>query len=394
MTKGNDAQMKRRDDAGGKLGEVDGSAEQSGAKAAAVADAVPQAAPDGNAGSQARQYGEAVWDQPLPWVTPLDDAQHQSPEQPQPPQAEPLAEAEPAAEAESPTSQAAAVRDDDGDDAEAAHADTEPEPTAVFEWQRGAHAAPPPLRAGAVGGHAVPKWFLGAAVAVGGLLAVVGGIEGSKPHPSVAAVKEEAGPVLNPGAGANGAATPTSTPTSTPTPSSRAKSHTANPIAAVVTAARKENAPPASSSTGHAGSSEDNSATAPASQVPSNYLTLVATPTNSSDDKYSIQNVVIRISAPVTRLTVEIDIAPPDVSASNQEYSTTSECTYSSSRTGNGGLVFTWTLNAGHVLAPGKYTFGAAYFHDPGRSTAHDTYAVQATAQGASKSKTLGGHVS
>jgi hypothetical protein len=407
--------MKRRDDAARKPSALDGTGEQPGVQPAAGADAAAEAAPDGDAASQVTQHGGAVWDQPLPWVTPLDGTQHQRPEQPRPPQAEPpagavpLAEAEPPgkaeplAEVESPALQVAALRHGDGDDTEASYDDTKPQPTAV-EPQRGAHATTTPLRAGAAGGHAVSKWVLGSAVAACVLIAVVGGFDGGTSHPSAAPVKEVKMPVSNPVAGGDR----TTSPTPTPTPTGPAEKHTAKNRAenqakshsaphsaplVVVAGAPEENASPVPTSTEHA-SSSDNSArsAAPGSLVPSDYLTLVSTPRNGGDDKYVIQNIIIKISAPVTRLTVDIDIAPPDVSAGNQSYSTSSECTYSS-HTVSGGLVFTWTLNAGDVLAPGKYTFGAGYFHDPGRSTARDTYTVQATAKGTDTSKTLRGYV-
>jgi hypothetical protein len=223
--------MRRRDHAGEKPGETDRSAEQPRTDKAVESAAVPQPQLDGSAGSQV-ETGEAVWDQPLPWVTPKDGGQDASVPQASPPQAES------AADGESTTAQADTDTDTDtdtGDEADGAKSQAEtpaedqaavaaaspspeaPQPDAPPR-SRDTQAKQAPLSAGAVGSP-VSRRFLGVAVAVGGLLAAVGGVVAFHPDPSAEHVKQDAAPITGPAEGGGDAATPT------PPATSRAATH-------------------------------------------------------------------------------------------------------------------------------------------------------------------------
>ncbi len=91
-----------------------------------------------------------------------------------------------------------------------------------------------------------PKGVLGVAAAAGGLLAVLGGIEGLRSHPSGATVKHEAGPILNPVEGGDGAATPTpeatspsASPSATPGATSGTKKRAARTVLVTAESAPK-----------------------------------------------------------------------------------------------------------------------------------------------------------
>ncbi|MGW1029424.1 hypothetical protein ACWD4J_38070 [Streptomyces sp. NPDC002577] len=349
--------------------------------------------PDADAGAESGQQAGAVWDQPLPWATshgdgqkPQDDGQNESSGQPE------SAQAEPSEDPASPTVRAAAVSDEGADDVEG-HAEADREESdaevwqaAVAEQRRGAHATPAPLRTGAAGGHAVSKWLLGVAVAVGGLLAAVGAAEGLGSHPSAATAKEDPEPILGPDKGIGVAGTPSATPTPTKTPSSHAPAHPGKKAVtghSVGAAAGQAGSDHAAGGANAAQTSPQRATVKSSVAAQSSYLS-VQTSVKSPNQYWSQSQVSVTTIKKLTALKVVVHIAQTGGVANTGVWTSLgNKVTVHTGRASDGGADYVVTLNEGVTIDPGNYVFQFGYNHDQGtRDTVHDLYAVVATAPG------------
>jgi hypothetical protein len=385
----NDAQMKP-----GK----DGDEGPGGAGGAVAATAVE---PEGEAGGQARQHEEAVWDQPIPWVASPEAAQEESAGKLETPQAEPTADTE------SPTVQADATRADDADDADvpagAAPAPEEPplRQSAPSEGVDGAHATPAPLRAGGNGGHAVSKRVLVVAAAAGGLLAVVGGIQGFSSHPSAATKKEATAPILPPVQGDDSSVTPTpdrTKPAATPAGKTTPKgAHAAPQPAARQLGARQPAAAPQSNDHVEEATQGRVAVKPPVTVMNSTvqqgaYLS-VSTSVDADNPYWSQSTVTVTTKTKLTALKVVVRIHQTGGVASTGTWTSLGSQVTVHTGAGSQDVDYVVTLNAGITVNPGTYRFEFQYNHAQGtRGTGHDEYAVVATAPGSAGTESRQGH--
>ncbi|MDO0916571.1 hypothetical protein QQM39_38850 [Streptomyces sp. DT2A-34] len=383
--------MRPGEHASEEVGETAASAGQAGAQ---VAVAPAPAAPGTDADGKAGQPAGAVWDQPLPWATPQAEGEDRSSEEPTSSQAEsPVAEAGPAA-------QAAAVREADGDEAKGeAQGDAEQgaqsteaadNDSSVALWQaaaadqqRGAHAAPTPVGATGVAGHAVSKWLLGAAVAVGGLVAAAGAVKGMS-SPPAATAKEKPEPILAPGQGLDEDGSPT--PTSTTPEKKRAATEAGKAAAAAVPAAAAPGhvpgAPaPAPAHTPEATSQRSGVKSSVAGQ--SSYVA-VQTALKSPDGYWSQSSVTVTTTKKLTALKVVLHVAQTGGVANTGVWTSLGDkVTVHAGKASDGGADYVVVLNEGITLDAGTYVFQFGYNHDKGaRETVHDIWGVVTTAVG------------
>ncbi|MGW2520809.1 hypothetical protein ACWC09_28080 [Streptomyces sp. NPDC001617] len=373
--------MRTSDYVSAELGGTYGSAGQLQAEATLAA-----AGLDGQSG--------AVWDQPLPWAAPLNAHEPQytgEPEsagQPTSSQTEPAAAPEAGDEATDHPEAAARPAEAAPDESEA-----EVWQAAVAEKKRGAHAAPAALGVGAVAGHAVSKWLLGAAVAAGGLLAAVGASEGLGSHPSSASAKEQPEPIPGPGKDLDTAGTPTAAPSAPvkehPAPRAGKATVAALPLAALPLAAPhggKAASDGATTLDGHAPTPAHTSQAQVSQQ--SEYLS-VQTSVQSPNSYWSQNSVSVTTTKQLTALKVVVHIAQTGGVANTGVWTSLGDkVTVHSARASDGGADYVVILNAGITIDPGTYVFQFQYNHDQGtRNTIHDLYAVGATAPGSDGSE-------
>ncbi|MFK4105961.1 hypothetical protein ACI2L1_39080 [Streptomyces sp. NPDC019531] len=364
------------------------SAAQAGAQVAvAPAPATQGADADGKAG----QPAGAVWDQPLPWAT--SQAEDQSSEEPTSPQA-----VSPAAE-EVPAAGPAAVREESADEAKGAAeegaegAEAADKDSSVALWQaaaadqqRGAHAAPTPVGATGVAGHAVSKWLLGAAVAVGGLVAAAGAVKGMS-SPPAATAKEKPEPILAPGQGLDENGSPTPTSSTTPAKKRAAAGAGKAAAAAAPAAAAAAHVPSAHSSTPtptpEAASQRTGVKASVAGQ--SSYLS-VQTSVKSPNGYWSQSSVTVTTTKKLTALKVVLHVAQTGGVANTGVWTSLGDkATVHTAKASDGGADYVVVLNGGVTLDAGTYVFQFGYNHDEGaRETVHDVWSVVTTAAGES----------
>jgi hypothetical protein len=118
---------------------------------------------------------------------------------------------------------------------------------------------------------------------------------------------------------------------------------------------------------------------APQAAPVTNFLSMVGTP-RSGDSKYTMQNLVIQTSVPLSSLTVQVRISG-NVKVGSRTFSTiNSQGTFSGQVEPDGSLDWMWTTKPGVTLGPGQYTFGADYWiNNGGHDVSGDTYTVTAT---------------
>ena len=89
--------------------------------------------------------------------------------------------------------------------------------------------------------------------------------------------------------------------------------------------------------------------------------------------------VTVRTSKPVAglRLTITVALTPGMRSAGRYTTAPNADLTMDVQRTAD-ALVYSYALDDGVQLAPGSYEFGAQFDHRSGRSTAGDSYAIEA----------------
>ncbi|MGW6908580.1 hypothetical protein [Streptomyces sp. NPDC054940] len=378
--------MRAGEHASEEVGATAASAGQAGAQVAvAPAPAAPGTDTDGKAG----QPAGAVWDQPLPWAAPQAES--------------PAAEAGPAA-------QAAAVREEDGDEAKGeakGEAESEAEgdaeqgaqsapaadndssvalwQAAAADQQRGAHAAPTPVGATGVAGHAVSKWLLGAAVAVGGLVAAAGAVKGMS-SPPAATAKEKPEPILAPGQGLDedGSPTPASTPT---TPEKKRAAAGAGKAAAVAApaAAAAAHVPGTSTPTPtHTPEGASQQAGVKSSVAGQSSYVSVQTGLKSPNEYWSQSSVTVTTTKKLTALKVVLHVAQTGGVANTGVWTSLGDqVTVHTGKASDGGADYVIVLNEGITLDAGTYVFQFGYNHDKGsRETVHDIWGVVTTAVG------------
>ncbi|MFG2549610.1 hypothetical protein ACGFWF_06665 [Streptomyces sp. NPDC048581] len=388
--------MRPGEHASEEVGATAASAGQAGAQVA-VAPAPAAQGDDGKAG----QPGGAVWDQPLPWATPQAVGKDRSSEEPTSSQA---AES-PAAEA-GPAAQAAAVREEGGDEAKGeakGEAESDAEQSAeiaasteaaaandssVALWQaaaadqqRGAHAAPTPVGATGVAGHAVSKWLLGAAVAVGGLVAAAGAVKGMS-SPPAATAKEKPEPILAPGQGLDedGSPTPSTNPT---TPEKKRAAGAGKAAAPAAAAAAHVPGTPTPTPT-HTSEGASQRAGAKASVAGQSSYVSVQTSLKSPNDYWSQSSVTVTTTKKLTALKVVLHVAQTGGVANTGVWTSLGDqVTVHTGKASDGGADYVVVLNEGITLNAGTYVFQFGYNHDKGaRETVHDIWGVVTTAVG------------
>ncbi|MBC9726009.1 hypothetical protein [Streptomyces sp. TRM68367] len=385
--------MTRRDHAGDKPDEADRSAEQPGTDKTADGAAMTQAQPDGDAGSEVQQ-AEAVWDQPLPWAAPGDGPQDPSASPAQPPQAEPAADGESTTaaqvdtgtgdEADGARSQAA---EDQAAVAAASPSSKAPQPDAP-QGSRDTQAKQAPLSAGAVGSPGSRR-FLGVAVAVGGLLAAVGGVVAFHPDPTAGHVKHDAAPILGPAEGGGGAATPT------PTATSRAGKKPHPPALHVVKSTPMAGRPGSAAGTkptvDHV--TQPLAATTKQQHVQQQSYLSVSTSVYKQNPYWSQSTVTVTTKAKLTALKIVVRINQTGGVESTGTWTSLGDKVTVHSTADSRSLDYVLVLNPGVTVDPGTYTFEFQYNHHQGtRDSSHDSFAVTATAPGSAGTESKQGH--
>jgi hypothetical protein len=396
MTK-EQTQMRPGEHASEETGGNEGSAGQPPAQVALAA--VP-AAPDAAADRQAAPRGGAVWDQPLPWTRPAQGEQRESTGEPTSAQS---------AVATVPTPRAADVREEGadattGDTKDDAKGDTRDDADAVgdessvalwqaaaAEQQGGAHAAPDPVGAAGVAGHAVSKWLLGVAVAVGGLLAAAGATEGLSAHHSTAAAPNRAQPIPGPGKGLDAAGTIPAGTSPSPAKSVAGKAAAAFPATGLMPPSAQSGklVAPAQHTLE---ASPQRAAATPSHTSQSGYLS-VQTSVTSANEYWTQSNVTVTSVKKLTALKVVVHIAQTGGVANTGVWTSLGDkVTVHAARASDGGADYVVTLNAGITLDPGTWSFQFGYNHDKGtRDTGHDLWAVVTTAAGSGGSESRQG---
>jgi hypothetical protein len=372
--------------------------------AASEAVLVMEAAPDGDTDGQELQPGGPVWDQPLPWARPLEPGERDRARQPQPAPAEAPAEAE-----ESPAAEAVAVGGEEGAEAgdpqeaasaqaapaDAALARTEPdrESSPSPQRRRGAHAVLAPLRAGAAGGHAIPKGLLAVAVAAAALLAVLGGIEGIRAHSSTdATAKQEAGPLPN--AVEGGAANP-APPSMSPSAHPGAKKSPARTPPVITGSAGQALAgrPGSDLTTGAGSHTSPHPPAAKAAIVKQGQYLAVGTSVDAPNSYWSQSTITVRTTTKLKALKVVLRLHQTGGVANTGTWTSLGDKVTVHSAAASQEVDYVVTLNSGVTVNPGTYTFEFQYDHAEGtRSTSRDLYAVVATASGSGDTEDRQGH--
>ncbi|WP_405467281.1 hypothetical protein [Streptomyces canus] len=370
-----------------------------GGASAATQVAVAPATLVGDADGSAGQQTGAVWDQPLPWAAQQEGGEDGSTGQPASSQAEPPApQAEQSAAEANPVPQGAVVRTEGGDDDAKGGAQAADDDASVALWQaaaaeqqRGAHAAPTPIGATAVAGHAVSKWLLGAAVAAGGLLAAVGVSAGASSHQSAATAKDRPLPLVGPGEDLDEAGDLSASPTPSPTPTSLtpAKGRTvmagagkaAAPVVGLVAAHAQSEHTTAPTDTPQASSHRLTTKSSMAAQ--SSYLS-VQTAVKSPNAYWSQSQVTVTTTKKLTALKVVLHVAQTGGVADTGVWTSLGDkVTVHTGRQANGAPDYVVTLNEGISLDAGTFVFQFGYNHDNGtRDTVHDIWSVVTTASG------------
>lgn len=398
--------MTRRDHAGDKPCETDGSAPQPGADEAADPTAATQARPDGKAGGRVK-HGEAVWDQHLPWVTPGDEDHDLSAPQAQPPRGEPAAGEESTTvqvdtgtgdEAGGAQSEARTPAEDEAAVAAVSPVPEAPQP-ADSQRSRNTKAKPDPLSARAVGSPAARR-LLGVTVAVGGLLAAVGGAVAFHPSPSAKHVKQEAAPIAGP-ADDGDAVTPT------PSATGHAATHVGNqkphpPALHVVESTPMAKAfavgKPAGDHATRATSTVDqvSQPLAPATteqRVQQQSYLSVSTSVYTQNPYWSQSSVTLTTKTELTALKIAVRIDQTGGVLSTGTWTSLGDRVTVTSAADSQELDYVMTLKPGVTVKPGTYTFEFQYNHHEGtRDTSHDLFTVTATAPGSAGTESKQGH--
>ncbi|MFE7271411.1 hypothetical protein [Streptomyces sp. NPDC057623] len=377
-------------------GGAEASAGQAGAQ---VAVAPTPAAPGTDTDGKASQSAGAVWDQPLPWATSQAEGEEQSSEEPASSRAESsVAEA-------GPPARAAAVREEGADEAkgeaagdaeqgagsaesgEAADNDSSVAlwQAAAADQQRGAHAAPTPVGATGVAGHAVSKWLLGAAVAIGGLVAAAGAVKGMS-SPPAATAKEKPEPILAPGQGLDedGSPTPTSTPTAPEKKRAPAGAGKAAAVAAPAAAAAAQVPGTPTPTPTHTPEGASQQAGVKSSVAGQSSYVSVQTALKSPNDYWSQSSVTVTTTKKLSALKVVLHVAQTGGVANTGVWTSLGDkATVHTGKASDGGADYVVVLNEGITLDAGTYVFQFGYNHDKGaRETVHDIWGVVTTAVG------------
>ena len=118
--------------------------------------------------------------------------------------------------------------------------------------------------------------------------------------------------------------------------------------------------------------------------------TVTVTPVVSSDSPYYIEeDLKLANTAPVTALSITINVAVTPGLGINGEYNTVGGIITQADSSTASTLTYTYTLNPGQTLSAGSYLFAAQM---SGTGTAHpvsgDTYSVTSTAGGTTTTQT------
>lgn len=202
-----------------------------------------------------------------------------------------------------------------------------------------------------------------------------------------------AAPHTTPGAAPTTPGGPTTAPASARTP---APSPTPAPAAAASGGQDSGSAllaSIASSPTPAAGSAQRPAATPAAAPASTGYLA-VQTSVSSGGNAYWSQSVVtVTTTAPLSSLKVAVRIIQTGGVASTGTWSSVGGNANAAVSTTGSAVNYEFTLRPGVVLQPGRYVFEVQYNHNAGsRSTAHDLYAVAATASSSGTQQGTDGH--
>ncbi|WP_435860601.1 hypothetical protein [Streptomyces spiralis] len=109
-----------------------------------------------------------------------------------------------------------------------------------------------------------------------------------------------------------------------------------------------------------------------------------------SNDYWAQSDITLRISEPLTALTVRLEVAQTGGVASTGARRSLPESDFTLTvGERNGFLVYTWTLKSGSTVPAGTWVFAGQYDHDRGGRTAReDRYTATATARGRHRSVT------
>ncbi|SEF68515.1 hypothetical protein SAMN05216223_101722 [Actinacidiphila yanglinensis] len=131
--------------------------------------------------------------------------------------------------------------------------------------------------------------------------------------------------------------------------------------------------------------------TRPPSPAGSSGVTSVGSVDPNSNPYWTEDDVDLTSTVALTSLTVEVRVSGSAGSVSqNSSYTSASGVSTAVSVDGT-DLVYRWTLDAGHTLPPGTYTFAGQFNHAEGdRSSAADRYSVSADGSSGPASSTGG----